>query len=190
MKPPTKRTTKRTTNRTTNRTNRTGTACALAVLLLALGIPAALAGGSPRTIDGEVVQVMQQTENAGELDALMVRTSQGEQIRLLLGQGGSSAGHVQVGDRVRAKLSAGENAGAGYRVQSMKVRRTGETLRYRNAAGEMVQAQSRARYRDGSGSGAQDRTRARIHEPGSGDCSGPCAGGSGGRQGRGGGGRR
>ena len=66
----------------------TKTAAVLAVLLLALGAPSMAADEPPEQVQGEVVQVMQQTGNAGELDTLMIRTSQGEQIHLALGEAG------------------------------------------------------------------------------------------------------
>ena len=169
----------------------TWSAAVLAVLLMALGAPSIAAGDAPDKIEGEVVQLMQQTGNAGELDTLMIRTRQGEQMRLALGEAGTSEGRVQVGDRVSASLASGEPIEQGYRVRSMKVRRTGETLQYRDASGQMLQTQTRSRIHAGDGTGpatqTQSRTRARIHEPGTGNC--PYGGGSG-RRGGGGGGRR
>ena len=169
----------------------TWSAAVLAVLLAALGAPSIVAGDAPDRIEGEVVQIMQQTGNAGELDTLMIRTRQGEQMHLALGEAGTSEGRVQVGDRVSARLSGGESTEQGYRVQSMKVRRTGETLQYRDASGQMLQTRTRSREHAGDGTGpatqTQSRTRARIHEPGTGNC--PYGGGSG-RRGGGGGGRR
>jgi hypothetical protein len=169
----------------------TKTAAILAVLLLALGAPSMAADDPPGKVQGEVVQVMQQTGNAGELDTLMIRTRQGEQIHLALGEAGSSEGRVQVGDQVSARLTNGEPTEQGYPVQSMKVRRTGETLQYRDASGQMLQTRTRARVhaQDGTGpaTGTRTQTRARVHEPGTGNC--PNGGGSRGNRG-GGGGRR
>jgi len=165
----------------------TQSAAVLAVLLMALGAPSIAAGDAPEKIEGEVVQLMQQTGNAGELDTLMIRTRHGEQMHLALGDAGSSEGRVQVGDRISARLSGGEPTEQGYRVQSMKVRRTGETLQYRDASGEMLQTRARSREHSQNGTGpatqTQSRTRARIHEPGTGSC--PNSGS--GSRGRGGG---
>jgi hypothetical protein len=161
------------------------------VLLIALGAPSMAASDTPAKIEGEVVQVAQHTGNAGELDTLMIRTRQGEQMRLALGQAGSSEGRVQVGDRVAARLCAGAPSEQGYPVRSMRVRRTGETLQYRDASGQMLQTRTRDRLHAQDGTGpatrTQSRTRARIHEPGTGNC--PNGGGSRGNRG-GGGGRR
>ena len=165
----------------------TKSAAALAVLLMALGAPSIAADDVPGKVEGEVVQLMQQTGNAGELDTLMIRTRQGEQMRLALGEAGTSEGRVQVGDRITARLSDGEPTEQGYRVQSMKVRRTGETFQYRDASGQMLQTRTRTRSREHAGDGTgpatrtQSRTRARIHEPGTGNC--PNGGGSGRRGG-------
>jgi hypothetical protein len=149
------------------------------------------AGDAPEKVEGEVVQLTQQAGNAGELDTLMIRTRQGESMQLALGEAGTSEGRVQVGDRISARLSYGGPTEQGYRVQSMKVRRTGETLQYRDASGQMLQIRTQNRQRNGDGTGPatqiQSRTRARIHEPGTGSC--PNGAGSG-RRGGGGGGRR
>lgn len=156
---------------------------AILVVLLVGGFPAAAAHGddTPEVVKGEVVRLMQQTSNQGELDALQIRTRHGETMQLLLGEAGSSEGRVQEGDRIRARLSDGEPAGEAYRVRSMKVRRTGEKLQYRDASGEMLQMQTRDRFQDGTGAATQSRTQNqhRIHEPGT--------GGSGGHGHRGGG---
>jgi len=170
---------------------------ALAGLLASLAGPGVVAEETPPKIKGEVVQVMQQTgtRNEGELDALMIRTRQGEEMKLLLGEAGTSQGHVQEGDRVSVALSAGEPTQDGYRVRAMKVRRTGQSVEYRSAEGEMVRTQTRIRARNTDGTGdatqTQTRSRARIHEPGTGNRQnggGGSRGGGGG--GRGGGGRR
>ena len=165
---------------------------ALAGLLASLAGPGIVAEETPPKIKGEVVQVMQQTgtRNEGELDALMIRTRQGEEMTLLLGDPGTTQGHVQIGDRVSASLSPGEPTENGYRVQSMKVRRTGQSFDYRNADGEMVRTQTRTRSQNADGTGdatrTQTRSQARIHEPGAGNCRN----GGGGSRGGGGGGRR
>jgi len=131
------------------------------------------AAAEAQVIEGQVVRVTQQTVNEGELDVLTIRTQQGETMRLLLGRAGSSAGRVQEGDRIRARLSNAQPAGESYRVRSMKVQRTGERLQYRTAAGDMLRT----------------RSRDRIHEPGSAGCPSGTGRGSRGRTQRGGGGR-
>jgi len=161
----------------------------LAGLLAGFIVPPVVADDAPAKVEGEVIQVQQRTGNAGDLDTLRIRTRQGEEMQLVLGAAGSTAGSVQAGDRIRARLSNGGPTEQGYRVQSMQVRRTGETLRYRSASGDVLQVRSRDhdRYRDGTGTGtaAQDRTRARIHEPGTGGCTGGDRGASRGNGGTG-----
>ena len=168
----------------------TKSAAVLAGLLAALVVPPVVADDVPAKVEGEVIQVLQRTGNAGDLDTLRIRTRQGEEMRLVLGAAGSAAG-LQAGDQIRARLSNGGPTEQGYRVQSMQVRRTGQTLQYRNVSGDVLQTQLRSRdrdrYRDGTGTGtaAQDRTRARIHEPGTGGCPGGQRGGSRGNGGTG-----
>jgi len=175
----------------------TKSAIGLAVLLAIIAVSSAIAGDAPTKIKGEVIQVMQHagTGNAGELDSVMIRTRQGEQKRLLLGQSGTCEGCVQVGDQIRAQLSAGGSTDGGYQVQTMKVRRTGESLQYRNDAGELLQTQTRSRNqsRDGSAAATQNRAQDRDREPGTGGGhSGANHGGGShhGGHGGGGGGRR
>jgi hypothetical protein len=169
---------------------------AVAGLLVSLAGPGVVAEDTPPKIKGEVVQLMQQTgtRNEGELDALMIRTRQGEEMKLLLGAAGTSQGHVQEGDRVSVDLAAGAPTEDGYRVRAMKVRRTGQSFEYRSAEGEMVRTQTRTRARntDGTGDGSrtQTRSRARVHEPGTGNCQSGGGGSRGGGAGRGGGGGR
>jgi hypothetical protein len=163
---------------------------ALVGLLAALTIPCTAAAEPLEEVRGEVVEVLQQTRNGGEFDALRIRTRQGEEMRLLLGDAGSAAG-LQAGDRVRARLMAGDPWDQGYPVRSMRVRRTGQTLQFRDASGNPVRDRShvRDRSRDGSGSGSswQLRSRSRMHEPGTGACPRGATGraGGGGRGGRG-----
>jgi len=167
----------------------------LAALLAMPTVTPATAAEGPTTIEGEVVQVTQsvRTANEGELDALTIRTRKGEEMQLLLGKAGTSAEQFQSGDRIRARLTGDGPTADGYRVRNMKVRRTGQSIAYRDADGAMLQSQTQTRSRnhDGTGSGDQARTRSqsRIHEPGTG---GGCPNGGGGSRGggsRGGGGR-
>ena len=101
-------------------------------------------------------------------------------------------GSVREGDQVRARLMGGDARGEAQRVRSMKVRRTGQTIDFRSATGDLLQTRDQVRLRDGTGDGVpdQDRIRARdrVHEPGTGGGSG--SGARGGRGGGGGGGRR
>jgi hypothetical protein len=132
------------------------TRLAIAVaLFLALGAGSAVLAEdapNPPKFKGEVIQVMQQTRtgagNEGEFDSVMIRTRQGEQMRLVLGEAGSSQGQIRAGDQVRVRLSAGGPAEDGYRVQTMRVRRTGESFQHQPGT-----ANSGANYRGGRGGG-------------------------------------
>ena len=178
------------------------TRLAIAVaLFLALGAGSAVLAEdapNPPKFKGAVIQVMQQTRtgagNEGEFDSVMIRTRQGEQMRLVLGEAGSSQGQIRAGDQVRVRLSAGGPAEDGYRVQTMRVRRTGESFQYRDASGEMLQTQTRSRGQNGSGTATQSQTRARdrTHQPGTANSGANYRGGRGGGGGNsgGGGGRR
>lgn len=107
---------------------------------------------SSRKVQGEVIQVQQQqqTQNQGEFDHLMIRTRQGEEMRLRLGAAGQCQGCVQVGDQIRARVMRG-SGGQADRIQSMKVKRNGEMFAYKHQDGQMVGI--RQRLRDGSGAG-------------------------------------
>jgi len=131
---------------------------------LALPVALLLGGGvsaqdPPSTVEGEVVQVMQQarTGEPGGLDAVMIRTREGERTRLLLGAPGSCEGCVQVGDRVRARLSKSGSTADGYAVRSMRVERTGAKTRFRDGSGQLLQARSRDQNRDRSAVQARSR---------------------------------
>jgi hypothetical protein len=159
----------------------------LAALLATLPV---WAQASIEKVQGEVIQVQQQqqTRNQGEFDQIMIRTRQGEELRLRLGAAGQCGDCVRVGDQIRARVMAGSGGQPG-QVQSMKVRRNGELFAYQNQAGQLLQ--TRQRLRDGSGSGqpARDRQQARIHDPGSANCRGGGGGAGRGNGGGGGGGR-
>ena len=101
---------------------------------------------------GKVLEIERgvSVQNQGEFDRLTIRTQNGETERLLLGRTGSCPDCVQVGDRVRAQVMAGDGSGTQQRVQSMKVRRTGQTTDFRNESGELL----RTRSRSGEGTGA------------------------------------
>lgn len=159
---------------------------ALALLLFALMAASAVAGKQYSKVKGHVVKVEQhvRTANGGEYDRLTIRTRQGEMMQLHLGQGGACDGCFQQGDRVRARVAAGDGSNGPRGVQSMKVRRGNEMYGYVNANGKMVQHHGG----HGLGTGSGDRVRDRIHEPGSGDCPGCSAGHRSGAGGRAGGG--
>lgn len=143
----------------------------------------ALAQQDYKRVRGEVIQVQQQqqTQNQDEFDHLLIRTRQGEQMRLRLGKAGHCDDCVQVGDQIRARVMQGSDGQAG-QIQSMKVKRNGEMHGYRNQGGQMVGTQQR--LRDGSGAGHQ---RGNNQGTGSGNCRGGGQGG-GNRGGRGSGG--
>lgn len=136
-----------------------------------------------KKVRGEVIQVrqQQQTQNQDDFDHLMIRTRQGEEMRLRLGQAGKCVDCVQVGDQIRARVKQGAGGQAG-QIQSMKVKRDGKMYGYKNQGGQMVGIQQR--LRDGSGAGHQ---RGNNQGTGNGNCQGGGQGG-GNRGGRGGGG--
>jgi hypothetical protein len=157
---------------------------ALFFLVTALVVTPAAAKRAYSKVKGHVVKVEQhvRTANGGEYDRLTIRTRNGDEMQLRLGEGGACEGCYQEGDRIRARIRADDGGGGPMAVQSMKVRRNGEMYGYVNADGKMVRA--------ADGNGGQ-RMRSRAHEPGSGSCPG-CNSGQrgGGRGGGGGGGRR
>ena len=144
---------------------------AVAVLLALPAGLSSLAEEPPAKIQGEVIQVMQrvQTANAGEMDALRIRTRQGEEMQLLLGKAGSCPDCVQPGDQVRVRLAASGPTDGGYQVRTMQIRRTGETLEFRNAAGELQQVRSRNRHHDGTGPGEPAQMHGQNHGSGARD---------------------
>jgi hypothetical protein len=156
--------------------------------LLGLGALLALpAMAQSQTVSGEVIQIEQKvrTQNEGELQQITVRTRQGEQVRLNLGEAGWCDDCVHVGDRVRVRTMRRDSGTAGepLRVRSMRNETTGQKLRVRDRSGDLVQMKDR------------DRARLRLRDGSCGDCplagagSGPSgAGGRGRGRGRGGGG--
>ena len=138
-------------------------------------------------VRGEVIQLQQQqqTQNQDDFDHLMIRTRQGEEMRLRLGQAGQCADCVRVGDQIRARVMQGAGNQAG-QIQSMKVKRNGQMYGYKNEGGQRVGTQQR--LRDGSGAGHQ---RGNNKGTGNGNCQGggQRGGNRGGGRGGGGGGR-
>ena len=100
----------------------------LAFLVVSLVATPAAAGEKYKKVKGHVIKVEQhvRTQNGGESDRLTIRTRQGEEMQLHLGEGGACEGCFQEGDLVRARVRASEGAGSGHEVKSMKVRRGGE----------------------------------------------------------------
>jgi hypothetical protein len=147
------------------------------IALLAVLLPAAAsalarpAGSDGEVVEGTVVQIRNrvQTGNEGELQQITVRTRQGEMVQLMLGDPEACPGEcLMVGDQVRARIatrtrtrshrqvgSPEEAGGEPARVRSLKVRRTGQEIALRNAAGELIRArvQTRVRAQDGTGAG-------------------------------------
>ena len=154
----------------------------LAALTCLIATVPAWAQQSYKKVQGEVIQVQQQqqTQNQDQFDHLMIRTRQGEEMRLRLGAAGQCGDCVQVGDQIRARVMQGSGGQAG-QVQSMKVKRNGEMFAYKNQGGQMVGVQQR--LRDGSGAGQQ---RGNNQGTGNGNCPGGQRGGN--RGGGGGGG--
>ena len=103
---------------------------------------------------GEVLEIQHgvSVPDQGEFDRLTIRTRNGETQRLLLGRSGDCPNCVMVGDRVRARVMAGDESGAARRVQNMQVRRTGERYTFRNEAGELTR--ERTRHGRGTGEGS------------------------------------
>jgi hypothetical protein len=159
-------------------------ATALLVTVLLIGSPAA-AKQQYAKVKGEVVRVEQQvrTSNGGEVDHLMVRTRNGEQLRLNLGAGGACEGCFRAGDRVQARVGAGSASGNGRQVQSMQVRRNREMFSYQRHDGRMVGRDGHGGH--GGGAGHQMRDRDRLRDPSSGCAA--CGGARGGAGTRGGG---
>lgn len=154
------------------------------VILSLAAVSAPLAANDAVKIRGEVVGVQQgvPAQGGGEPDRITVRTRDGETRCLLLGKAGSCPGCVAVGDRVRARVMAGDPMGEPLRVRTMRVRRTGESLTFRNEAGELVR--TRARRQEQSGTAPADTGRVRQQhqgqEPGARGGSGRGRGGAGG----------
>jgi hypothetical protein len=178
-------------------------------VVTALGLTAALAaspamagkgpGNAGGKVKGQVVEVEQQqaTGNAGELTRLTIRTRNGEQLRLHLGEPGACQNCVQVGDRIRARLGGEPGPNGARQVRSMKVRRNGEMFRLASDGnGNLVRQQSR--FGDGTSEGAdKNRVRTRLGDGSQGKVKGSRSGQGGGNAGggqrgggRGGGGRR
>jgi hypothetical protein len=171
-------------------------------LVAAFAASPAMAGKGPGNaggkVKGEVIKVEQQqrTGNAGELTQLTIRTRNGEQLRLHLGEAGACQNCVQVGDRIQARLQGQQGPNGMRQVQSMKVRRNGEMFRLgSDGNGNLVRQQSR--FGDGPSAGAdKNRVRTRLEDGSHGKGKGSRAGqgganaGGGGHGGGGGGGGR
>ncbi len=158
-------------------------------LLAALVLPGLTLAQDATTVEGEVIEVQQhvRTQAGATMDHLMIRTREGTQVRLCLGEGGTLGSQAMAGDQVRARVMSGTTSEGALKVQTMKVRRTGQTLKVRDASGELLQTRARLQDGSGAGMGTQERARDRVHEPGTGDCTGPGAGsGSGSMHGGGG----
>jgi hypothetical protein len=135
------------------------------VLILITSLPITAQDDDPPTIQGEVVQVHQnvRTRNGGAFDELTVRTRQGEQMRLRLGAAGECPGCVQAGDTIRARVMAGGPTDGALNVRQMKVRNSGQSYRFRNDSGDLLQTRERARSRTMKTSGTCTRRGAGEH---------------------------
>ena len=141
-----------------------------------LATAAASAERAYQKVKGEVIKVEQhvRTRNGGEYDRLTIRTRQGEEMRLRLGEGGACEGCFQEGDRIRARIRAGEGPEADCQVRFMKLRREGRMFAFREEGGRMVRVQDR------SGPGARagrQSGRERSGKPDSGPGKGRAGGG-------------
>ncbi|UCF66964.1 MAG: hypothetical protein JSV80_14430 [Acidobacteriota bacterium] len=140
------------------------------------------------TIEGEVVQVKNRvrTHNQGEFHQIRVRTQQGQEIPLMLGQAGSCQNCVNEGDQVRVRTMNRGEADEPLRVRTMQNMTTGEGHKFRSRSGDLIQVQTRTRARfQNNGIGpAQGQATAAREANGRGTDSGRMGGG---RNGRGGG---
>jgi uncharacterized membrane protein YgcG len=138
----------------------------IALLVIAGLMPAFAADGEPTTVKGEVIQLQfhndVQLKSKGEFDHVMIQTKAGHQMRVRLGQAGSTVeGSVVEGDMVKLQLMKG---------------------------GEVeVRTRTRTRTNEGTGDGTMTRTRSERSTAGT---SGTSNGGGGGNRGGGGGGGR
>ena len=156
---------------------------AIATVLLVTGLligPPAAAKKQYAKVKGEVVRVEQQvrTANGGEADHLMIRTRNGEELRLNLGAGGACEGCFRAGDRVQARVGAAAGDGNGRQVHSMQVRRNHEMFGYSRQGGRMVGGPGSGNK---AGRGLHVRDRDRLRDPAGGSessCRQPSPGGS------------
>jgi len=165
-------------------------------------IPADAGKGSGKgggKVKGHVIKVEQQTRtgNDGESTQLTIRTRNGDQMRLNLGDG--CQGCVKVGDQVQARLQGKQGPNGVGQAQSIKVRRGGEMFSlHNNGSGNMIRQQGR--FGDGSGAGQQNENNVRTRLKDGSNCNdsglrsgqggansggGSRGGGGGGRGGRG-----
>ena len=160
--------------------------------MLATAPDPALAGRAYQKVKGEVIKVERQlqTPSGDAYDCLTVRTRQGEQLRLHLGEGGACEGCFQVGDQVRARVQervqervqtraqervqTGEGSQMEYQVRSMKLRREGHMLAFREQGGQLVRVQGRVGA--GPQAGRQGGSE-KAGGPGSGSGKGRAGGG-------------
>jgi len=155
----------------------------MAVLGVAVvGLLAVAPAGAKRAyqkVKGEVVRVEQQlrTENGGEYDRLTIRTRQGEELQLRLGEGGACEGCFQEGDRIRARIQirAGEGSQGDCEIQSMKVKREQHMFKFQEQNGRLVRLGQHGGR--GAQAGAQSGREGSNRKPGSG--KGKVSGGGG-----------
>jgi hypothetical protein len=161
------------------------TIATVVLLTASLAAAPAVAGKPYSKVKGQVVQVEQhvRTQNGGEFDRLTIRTRNGEQLHLSLGQGGACDGCFQAGDMVRARVHAAAGPDGAPAVQWMRVQRNGEMVGYTNSGGRMVRDTGR-----GLQAGGGDQIRDRVHRPDAGAAGGGGRGRSGGGRSGGGGG--
>ena len=162
----------------------------IAILIIAGLMPAFAADGEPTTVKGEVIQLQfhndVQLKSKGEFDHVMIQTKAGHQMRVRLGQAGTTVeGSVVEGDIVKLQLMKGGEVDGAYQAKSMQVKRTGEAFKLQD--GSMVRTRTRVRTNEGTGDGTMTRTRSERSTAGT---SGTSNGGGGGQRGGGGGGGR
>ncbi len=162
----------------------------IALLVIAGLMPAFAADGEPTTVKGEVIKLEFQNnvklQSKGEFDHVMIQTKAGNQMRVRLGQAGTTVeGSVVEGDVVKVQLMKGGEVDGAYQAKSMQVKRTGEAFKLQD--GQMIRTRTRTRTNEGTGDGTMTRTRSERATAGT---SGTSNGGGGGQRGGGGGGGR
>lgn len=123
------------------------------------GSPATPSGTTPTSIQGQVLEVREQAQMQGgtHCTEMLVRTQQGDQMRVRLGEAGTCPGCVMQGDQVRLNLMSGGPVDGAYQAQSMKVRRTGNNYMIRNQQGDLIHTRDQMQLRDGTGAGDMNR---------------------------------
>lgn len=155
------------------------------VLGLTIGLLALPASAARETqkVRGQVTAMGEAAPgpNGTTMRTIQLRTKDGEMLQLHLRERESCANCLRVGDQIRARVHTQNPQGSALRVQSMKVNRDGQSLRYQDGS---------AGWRGGSqgqpGAGQGTGQRDRLHAPDTSGGPGPQHGASAPAQGNGG----